>query len=217
MLLCYQGNPENFMPKRLIAAAFIFSACSAQAQSLSPEDIQKMVDQRMQNLNPYQELLNNPDPMRSLAAMQIMMESGDAELVRMATEFGLLSPNPTVKRTAFESFLATGPILSFRFDGSEVKDSDYARTIRGNWNGTLAPDKTGYWRIKVTQYLPEEQCFGNSSRPDRCFVTVNSDGVFLTPDRMNARATVGEDGRLNGTASLNDVDEPVPFTAQLID
>lgn len=43
-----------------------------------------MVDQQMSNLNPYQELLNNPDPARSLAAMKVMLESGDEALVRMA-------------------------------------------------------------------------------------------------------------------------------------
>ncbi len=189
----------------------------ASAQSLTPEEIEAMVSQRMSDLNPYQELLNHPDPARSLAAMEIMMESGDRSLERMALEYGLLSPNPTVKRTAFEGFLASKPILSIRFDGSDVDDGYYPTLIQGSWNGTLTSDATGYWRIAVGDYLDDQQCFANTYHDDDCFITVNSDGVFLTPQNMNARGTISDEGSLIGQATLNSVDDVVPFSVQLID
>ena len=200
----------------LFAALFAVSApLAATAQELTPDDIRAMIDQRMSDLNPYQELLNDPDPARSMEAMRIMMESGDPGLVQMATEYGILSPNPTVKRAAFESFLATKPILSIRFDGTSA-EGNFASTVQNHWNGTVTPEQIGYWRIGIGDFDPETQCFTETTY-DNCFVTVNSDGVFLTPHRMNGRATVADDGTLTGSANLYNVTTPVAFTIQLID
>ncbi len=176
-----------------------------------------MINERINNLNPYQELLNSPDPARSLAAMQIMMESGDADLVRMATEYGLLSPNPTVKRIALEGFLATKPVLSIRFDGSKTSDKDFSNVVVRNWTGTVDADMVGYWRISVGEYLADSSCYANTYNTSDCFITVNSDGVFLTPRYMNGRATISPEGSLIGTANLSNVTDTVPFTIQLID
>lgn len=205
------------MSIRLLAALAYLLPVTALAQSLTPEQINQMIDKQMNDLDPYQELLNNPDPARSLAAMEIMLESGDESLQRMALEYGLLSPNPTVKRIAFETYLKTRPIFSIRFDGGHVKDSSWPSRMR-DWNGTLDANGIGYWRIPVGDYHEDKRCFGESSyRPENCFVTVNSDGVFLTPYGMNARAIVTETGALEGVATLDSVDEPVPFSIRLID
>lgn len=187
---------------------------SGEAQELTADEIRALVDQRMGDLNPYQELLNDPDPARSMAAMQIMMESGDDTLVRMATEYGILSPNPTVKRAALESYLATQPILSIRFDGSAA-EGQFAATVQSTWNGTVTPESVGYWRIGVGAFDEANKCFPESR--GACFITVNSDGVFLTPYLMNGRATIGDDGTLAGSANLHRVSSAVPFTIQLID
>ncbi|WP_240989123.1 hypothetical protein [Salipiger mangrovisoli] len=176
-----------------------------------------MIDKRMSDLNPYQELLSDPDPARSLAAMEIMLESGDENLKRMALEYGLLSPISTVKRIAFETFLKTKPIFSIRFDGANIESAQYVTRMR-DWNGTLDADGIGYWRIPVGEYHEKNRCFGEASyRPNDCFVTVNSDGIFLTPYGMNARATISDTGSVTGVASLNNVTEPVAFTIRIID
>ncbi len=200
----------------LLTAAIFQMADPVFAQSLSPEEIAAIIDEKVNNLNPYQALLNDPDPERGRLAMEVMLDSGDPELVRLALGFGLLSPNPTVKRTAFETWLKTGPILSLRFDGAEVKDTSFAGTVTSNWNGTLS-DGVGYWRIAVGEFLPEQKCYANTYHKDKCFITVNSDGVFLTPQYMNARATITDAGVLEGTGTMYAVDEPVPFSVQLID
>ena len=149
--------------------------------------------------------------------MEIMLESGDDSLERMALEYGLLSPNPTVKRTALEGFLSTSPVLSIRFDGAKVKDSQYSSRIKRDWQGTLTSDATGYWRIAVGGYLDDKKCYANTFSPNDCFITVNSDGTFLTPRHMNGRGTVSDSGALVGQATLDDVDDVVPFSIQLID
>lgn len=200
----------------LLITTFLSMTGPVFTQSLSPEDIEAMTDKRMGNLNPYQVLLNDADPVRGRIAMEIMLDSGDPDLVRLALDFGLLSPNPTVKRIAFETWLKTGPILSLRFDGTTVKDTSYPNTIKNYWNGSLS-DGIGYWRIAVGPFLPDMKCFASAVSTDTCFITVNSDGVFLTPQAMNARATITDAGVLEGTATLYNVKDPIPFSIQLID
>ena len=200
---------------RFATALALILPTLANTQSLTPEEIAAMVDQKLSDLNPYQELLNNSDPARSLAAMQIMLDSHDADLTRMALDYGLLSPNPTVQRTAFEGLLGTKPILSIRFDASEVDDGWLESRMR-EWNGSLDTDRIGYWRIGVGEYSDTDKCFLEPSRND-CFITVNADGIFLTPRNMNARASISEAGMIEGEATLHQVSSPVPFSIRLLD
>lgn len=200
-----------------LPAVFALSfATSTSSQSLTPEQISAMVDRRVNDLNPYQTLLNDPDPERSRLAMQVMLESGDADLSRMALEFGLLSPSPTVKRAAFEAWLASGPVLTIKFDGNQVKDKDFADRIKRRWNGTVS-GKVGYWKMQVSDYLEEEKCFSNTRHSHLCFVTINGDGIFLSPDEMNGRATISDDGSVSGVADVNGISDPVPFSIKILD
>lgn len=202
---------------RLAAAIALVLPTLAVAQALTPEEIAAMVDQRMKDFNPYQELLNNPDPARSLEAMRIMIDSGDEDLERMALEYGLLSPNATTKRAAFESLLERKPIFSVRFDGSGVDDTDFAWNMRNRYSGTLDTTSVGYWRLPVGDFNEQAQCFVDAHDTDDCMITVNADGIFLTPDRMNARAQISDAGMLMGEASLAGVETAVPFSIRLLD
>ncbi|HRO15753.1 MAG TPA: hypothetical protein PLL33_12055 [Paracoccus sp. (in: a-proteobacteria)] len=196
-------------------ALVLLLAAPAGAQNLSVEEIGKLIDERVNALNPYQAILNDPDPERALAGMEIMLQQGDATLRRMALEFGLLSPNPTVRRTALEGFLASGPALSIRFDGTGIEDKGFGTWIPNLWNGTVDSENIGYWRIQVSGQDEETKCYLDQN--GKCFITVNSDGVFFTPDRMNGRADITPEGTLAGSANLYGITPPVPFSVQLLD
>lgn len=189
---------------------------SATSQSLTPEQITAMVDQKMNELNPYQSLLNDPDPERSRLAMQVMLESGDAELERMALEFGLLSPSTAIKRTAFEAWLKTGPVLTIRFDGTDVESRNYPGNNKNYWNAAQ-DGKMMYWRIAVGDFLEEKKCFENTYDRGKCFITINSDGIFFTPGRLNGRANLTDEGSIVGTSNMSSVGEPVPFSIKIMD
>jgi len=204
------------MISRLVVAALCFAAAPASAQSLTPEQLKALVDERVSAQNPFAELLNDPDPARSLAAMQIMLESGDRDLQRMALEFGLLSTNPTVKRTAVEAFLSTKPVLTIRFDGTGLEDSSFVRRMTGQ-DATLTTENIGFWRMQVGDWNAERGCYMLVTGAD-CFATVNSDGVILQSQRtMTARLVIGDTGSLEGSATLYQVDTPVPTSVRLID
>lgn len=203
--------------RAFLVLAFSVSVVTATAQTLTPEQIEAMVNERVDAQNPYQALLNDPDPERSLAAMRIMLESGDAELARMALEFGLLSPNPTVRRTAVEAFLTTQPVLSLRFQG-DLEWSNYATIVHRNYSGTTTPDGVGFWRMPVGPYSPKGRCFlRTNAREETCLVTVNADGVFISASELTARLEVDEVGQLAGFGTLNAVSETPAISIRLLD
>jgi hypothetical protein len=196
----------------------------ATAQSLTPEQLQAMIDQRVNQQNPYQTLLADPDPERSLAAMQIMLESGDKNLIRLALQFGLLSPNPQVRKTAVEAYIATGPVLTLRLDGANVKDNRYLDMVRAHLGGVVDPDRIGFARLDVGELSEDGSCYLQAEKRN-CLFTVNSDGVFLSAIGevrsstivVNARLIVNDSGQLEGAASLFGLDEAVPVTIQLLE
>lgn len=200
----------------LIAAIFCLPAL-ASAQSLTPEQIAAMVDEKVNAQNPYAELLNNQDPARSLAAMEIMLESGDPKLTRMALEFGLLSTNPSVKRTALESYLNSKPVLSFRFDGSETESTWFDSAMKGG-NATMTPERIGYWNLQVGDFDDAQRCYAHAGRKE-CFITVTPDGVLwrTSNGRTTGRFDIGEGGVLEGSSLIYNVNTPVPTSAKLLD
>ncbi|MDJ1007376.1 MAG: hypothetical protein QNJ13_06070 [Paracoccaceae bacterium] len=204
------------MVLRFALAALCLVATPLAAQSLTPEELRALVDERVNAQNPFAELLNDPDPARSLAAMEIMLESGDRDLTRMALEFGLLSTNPTVRRTAVEAFLKSKPVLSLRFDGAAANERYFTQRMTGA-NATITAERIGFWRMQVGDYNPERGCYMLASGKD-CFVTVNSDGIILQNEGwMTGRVVPGATGALEGSATLYQVPEPVPLTVKLLD
>ncbi|WP_258028293.1 hypothetical protein [Cereibacter sphaeroides] len=166
----------------------------------------------MNDLNPYQALLNDPDPARAQAAMQIMLESGDADLTRMALEYGLLSPNPTVQAAGPRKLAVYGscPVHSVRRnEGAGQGISRPGSRTTGTETSATGSD-TGAWASENTFRI--SKCFSNNRQADRCFITVNGDGVFLTPEALNGRAVITDTGQLEGTGALYGIEEPVSFS-----
>lgn len=200
----------------IVAALSIVGTAAHAQDTLTADQLRAMVDERIAAQNPFEELLNDPDSERSIAAMEIMLESGNPTLTRMALEFGLLSTNPTVRRIAVEAYMRSKPVLTLAFDGSSLEDTRYFQSRMSGNGAMMTPDKIGYWRMKVGDYDPAQGCF-LMENGSSCFVTVNSDGVIVqSTTYMTGRLTIGDTGELSGSASLYQVD-PLPLTIKLLD
>lgn len=202
----------------LLALSLICLSLGAQAQTLSPQDIARMLDNQTDAPNPYAALLNDPDPARSMGAMRIMMESGDDALIEIALAHGLLSANEAVQTAALESYLRTAPRVLVTIDaskGSSRELSNVARRIDGVFseNGTLH----GRWQIG--EYSPAKECTllaGTSA----CAFTININGIFLTADFGNSQGfkgkmTVSPDGNVVGDVIIGN--KRYPMILQLLD
>ena len=211
------------MKKNKILAALALSTVVSHvsAQTLSIDDLRAQIDTRVEEMNPYAELLNDPDPARSMAAMEIMLEQGDETLKRMALEFGLLSPNPQVRRAAFEAYLATKPNLTVQVDGSSVEEGEQSfRNAINYLGGTISANRKAFFLVRPGKYNAENDCFVLKNG-DRCTLTSNGDGVFLSykdafSDYSNGRGVLTEEGTISGTLSLTGVKSALPFVVQIM-
>ncbi|MDF2143273.1 hypothetical protein [Paenirhodobacter sp. CAU 1674] len=188
------------------AASCAAFGAPALAQSLSPADILAKVEEKTKVTNGYQNLLNDPDPARSMAAMEVMLESGDAKLQRMALEYGLYSPNQQVRYTALKGFLDGQPVLRLKVDGSRVKDpSDFRRSFR---SGTVDAAKIGFLSLKVGEFDPEQSCYVTSGTND-CLVRLSETEVSVRPWSAWFSTTLDDQGQLVGEVGF---EPPAPVT-----
>ena len=207
------------MSRFLLILCALFPGLGATAQTLTPEEILAMVDEKVSAQNPYGALLNDPDPARSLAAMEIMLASGDPTLARLATEFGLLSPNPVVTRAAVKGILDTGPNLTLRLESANGGAENYKSTLENNLGGTMDGAGVGYAQIPVGDWNETASCYVWRGYQN-CVVRLSAEGYFVSgynKDHMRGLMTVDGEGRLAGVMRLHRVDEPVPATIRLME
>lgn len=191
--------------------AILFSSAAfatpAAAQSLSAADILAKVEEKVGGGNEFQALLNDPDPARSMAAMEVMLESGDAKLVRMALDFGLYSPNPVVQRMALDGFFAASPNLGIYFSGEvAAKDNSYRSNIEGQMRGSVDSKGVGFVTLKVGAYSPERQCYFHDRSDSDCFLSVTDSGVAMTLLQQTGILRLNDAGELSGEISWTNVD-----------
>lgn len=176
------------MLRQTLRAAAYAAFCSAVpltavAQSMSASDIRARVDAKVGAVNEYQELLNDPDPVRSMAAMEVMLDSRDPALMRMALDYGVYSPNPQVQFAALKAFFDSGPVIRVIVDGSSVNDQDYlARSFR-ELGGSVDDRKIGHASLHVGAYSPSYACYLFASSNNACLVRVSELGVEIRPWR----------------------------------
>jgi len=144
MTMMLQSKPFFAVVAALIANSFLLLPSQTNAQSLSLEDFSALVDQRSATLNGYETYLTDPDPQRAMAALQIMLESGDSTLVQMALSVGIYSADPNVRQTALKAFMAGKPSLDLFFDGAttvaEEEMEAYNALLRG-YRGAVGAER----------------------------------------------------------------------------
>lgn len=202
--------------------AYIFGMISfvapimAEEPSISAEELERLVDQRVAELNPYQALLNDPVPMRSRAAMEIMLESGDATLVRMASEYGLLSTDPSVRLSAVDYLMRQGPVLTVRLDGSVTESSWFASRVQ-NFDGSLTEERAGVFRVQVGSFDDTQKCFVWVGATKACAFSITSDAILFHSRHINGSFLITAEGSLLGTVAMHSVPETIPASIQLLE
>lgn len=203
----------------------IFYAHTAFAQ-MTPEDLKKQIDARSSSLNGFQELLDDPDPRRSLAAVEGMLASGDSNLERMALEFALTNPDATIRATALAFHLSKLPSIAVEFDASAVAEDqaeNLADTLE-SLGGSIGPDKKGSFSFKAGPYSEELGCYPQSVDKKRCAMRLGAGSLSLYFSGTNvqgrwANLYADETGVLKGGVSLGYASNPpfsVPLTVRLL-
>ncbi|MCQ0971984.1 hypothetical protein MLD63_16295 [Paracoccus sp. TK19116] len=195
-----------------------FAACalctSAYAQSMSVEDLRAMVDEEMNKGNEYAEVLNDPDPARAQAAMKIMLNSGDPELVKIALEYGLFSADRAVQVEAVRAYFSTMPKTQMRFVREGEDTHGYYEAYLSRYFRVRENDsQEAVFFANFVSYNEKGACFEaehfDQSRDEKgCFVRFLQDRMQISISGVWWDAVIDENGYLSSKAEI----ENVPLT-----
>jgi hypothetical protein len=212
--------------RSLIAISFLVLSATAVSAQMTPEDLKKLIDQRSGNLSGFQELLDDPDPRRSLAAVEGMLASGDSNLERMALGFALTNPDAALRATALEHHFAKLPAIAVVFDATGVKEEekqDFIEVIK-SLGGTIAPDDSGSFNYQPGAFKEEIGCYPHASAARICAMRMGRGFVslyFYSDGTLSGRwvnFAADETGVLRGGVNLDNRGKPagtIPLSIRL--
>lgn len=218
------------------AIVLAFSAQAAAAQgtdaetvpsgpALTPEEMLAEIDRLAGSASGYDALLQDPDPRRSAVAVALMMESGEADLIRKAMSFGLASPESNIRSTALTHYLKTMPTLALDFDAAQVVD-DQLPTLDAavqSWAGSLGPNKQGSFSVALGAWNEELQCYAMVSGRD-CSARLNAQSISVYVADQWVNLNPNAEGNLEGGMSVRhrtngsrDLYGPLKITVRLVE
>jgi len=195
--------------KHLLVVAGLAWPHPALAQSAA--EIAAQVDQKMNALDEFGQLLNDPDPERALAAMSIMIGHEDPQIARMALQFGLTSTAAPVRRAALKAYFDSAPTLNVYFDGSALEQDDFSYRI-GQVGGTVDTSGEGFATIKVGNFDAAKGCYVYQQYPAYCLVTLSESNVGFHMWQKAASMTLNTAGNLEGMVFVERLRPAVPTT-----
>ena len=181
-----------------ISTALCFFSLQVAAQSLSVEDIRAQIEAERAAPNPYEELLADPDPVVARRAMEIMIESGDPELLGLALEFGVYSPQPEVRHQALGAWLASNPRIEFVFENAGSPEGDFSRVMSSRY-GTV-PNARGQsiWIVQLGTLDEDRECYPNTSG-NLCLFRHTANGTWIFKNNVWQEVGMNDSGELVGT------------------
>lgn len=179
------------------------------AQATSAADIAAMVDEKMSGIDEYAALLSDPDPERSLAAMQIMIGLDDPQVSRMALQHGLTSTSPAVRWAALKGFFDSGANIGVYLDGSALDLANFTSYVTSK-GGTVDGDSIGYLTYKVGPFDPENSCYDYNPNPSYCLIKLTEDAVSIQMWGRWSPMQLDAEGNLRGAIQVDRMTPAAP-------
>lgn len=206
-----------------VAAQDTAAESSTAGRALTPEEMLAEIDRRASSATGYDALLEDPDPRRSVAAVALMMESGDEELMRKAMTFGLTSPEASIRSTALSYYLKTLPTLALDFDAEGVTDDELPELDKAvrSWEGSLGPNKKGSFSVALGPWSEDVQCYTTSSG-NNCVARINAQSVSVNVADQWVNLNPNAEGNLEGGMTVknrftNGAYGPLKITVRLVE
>lgn len=202
----------------LAAVLAVHAGAEANAQFLTPDELATAVDGRVDQLAPYRAMLNDPDPARGRAVMEIMLASGESALERTEIEAGLLSTDGMMQRMAAEGVLAQGMPLTVALNGSEQADwAAFDAAMKRYLEAATTPGGIAYVNVPYGEFDAERGCWVRVRQSNFCAVAINGDGIFVTLAHFQARLGYGPDGLLSGAGTVTGFDPSLAATLKILE
>lgn len=163
----------------LFLGLYLAAALPAGAQ-MSLSDIKAKLGEKTSELEEVDALLANPDRNQRLAAMELLLQSGNPTFIKRAKEIGLFSSDPEMQVSALRAIFEGGGPFKIEFT---LTDDENARNgiirwldwAKGNWQ---TDGKLGSWTFQTDKYDAKDRCWkfkGNKN----CALILSGNTVLL--------------------------------------
>lgn len=206
----------RFVAMTLLAAICLTGSGQANAQS-SLDDIEKKLGEKTSELDRVDALLASENRNKRIAAMELLIQSGNPVFVSRAKEVGLFSSDPEMRSKALQAvFEAGGPFrLVIELNG-DLEENRMGRWLsqRGSWDDDA---KYGSYTFNVDPFDKKVNCWR--------FKGYNSCAIYLTGDTVSLQdwssasgsLTLGREGKLEGTFQYKPNGKSIPASIDLMD
>lgn len=126
----------------------------------------------------FRKRLNDPDPDRALAVLNLLISKGDADQRRLAVRHGLQSTDRAIHATTLRAIFDSKPTLRLVLDPVSDKPTRNYATIVNNYGGVIDAEGTATITFRITGFNAENDCWIDE-RTDKCFVRLSGDVVSL--------------------------------------
>lgn len=181
-----------------IAALFVTGSAPSFAQS-SLADIEKKLSEKTSELDRVDELLSSENRNKRIAAMELLILSGNPVFANRAKEIGLFSADPEMRSKALQAvFNSGGPFRLVLELNGDLESNRMGQWLsqRGSWDSEA---KFGNYTFTVDPFDKKKNCWrfkGYSS----CAIYLTGDTISLQDwSSASGSLTLGREGRLEGT------------------
>jgi hypothetical protein len=184
----------------LLAISFALTSAVNGMSASSIDDIKAKLGAKKSEIDEVDKLLSDEDRNARIAAMELLLESGNPIFVSRAKEVGLFSSEIEFRTSALKAiFQGGGPLLiklQLNGDGEKNGGISWLKNQKGDWT----PDgKTGQYSFSLSPFDEEAKCWK--------FLANGNCAIYLTGDTISLRGwsdasgslTLGGDGKLIGT------------------
>lgn len=185
----------------------------------SLKDIVAGVDARSSELEQVDALLRDPDRNRRIAAMELLLKSGNPVFVARAREVGLFSADPELQRAALGAiFDAGGP---FKLVVDLTKSPDDKNRIKAWFGSRLSWDVDsgkGIYLFTTKPFDETMKCWSFGDSPNCAFTIVGKSISIDGWPEGTGTFELGGDGNLAGYIRYtNGNNVPVPAVIPLVE
>lgn len=195
--------------------AFVLATPAAAQTSLA--DIKAKLAGKTSELAEVDAMLAAPDKNSRVAAMELLLASGNPVFVQRAKEVGLFSSDPEMQSAALRAIFDAGGPFRVLLDLTTAKeDQTGARTWLSNYQGAWDSDgKVGSYTFSTRPYSEGKKCWQFLSGSN-CAFTITGTSVSLG-DWSNVAGTLTLDsaGSLTGSFRVTYDRKYVPIPATI--
>lgn len=198
----------------IVAAALLATPAAAQT---SLADIKAKLAGKTSELAEVDAMLAAPDKNARIAAMELLLASGNPVFVQRAKEVGLFSSDLEMQAAALKAIFDGGGPFRLLIDITTGKeDQTGIRGWLGNGRGTWdAEGKIGLYTFATQPYDEEAKCW-KFLRSSDCAIVLSGTTISLADwSYASGNATLNSEGVLEGAFRVTNSSSYIPMPARI--